>query len=312
MALTSAVESSGQASVTLYDLQDPKSPRILCRLEPASQPWFLSSGEVAYIVRQPAGAASQLVRLKLGEGTPELMVAGSLRTYAVAAEGKTLAYEDERGLWLKQGDVLPFQLRPLLRAQGADFSGYAYQAGVRFSSSARYLMDISTNALKLQVFDVRATPPTAWTAPPGTIFNFKAMATWSALGDRLYFRDSTGVFTWDPPAAILPLPQAPPWYDPAPSPDGALIAYAVRVLELAEPHIEVRDLKAGTVTRLLPRFRSHPAFVAPRTLWLQEEEPGFGPAPSRTTGRLFAYDLDRQQEVLLMVRSQLVADVWPR
>lgn len=311
LALVNAFETTGRTTVTVYDVQDPRTPRSLCTLDDAAGARFISGREISFETRDlPTTRPNRLRRLKLGSAPVEtVLTANEIHGHAWSADGSALAFEVEGGLWLKRGNGEPTRLRGPLFAQGTDFAVYAYQVEIRFSPSGRYLFDINVPALTLQVFDVTTGAP-IWTAPKGSVFNFAAMAAWRSRGSQLYFRDGSGVRTWDPPTSVQLAYSGLLWYDPSFSPDGRLVAYTVRELQSSKPHVEVRDLESGKVTVLPVPSRSHPIFISSGVIWYQEEAPGPGLPSSVPTRRTMAFDLETKQETVLPL-STLPADVWP-
>ncbi len=314
LALVNAFEPAGRTTLTVYDVQDPSNPRSLCALDDVSEGKFISGREISFLARDvPTTWPNRLLRLTLGSAPVEtVLTANDIRGYAWSPDGSALAFEAEGGLWLKRGSAAPARLRERLAAQGADFAVYAYQVETRFSPSGRYLFDINVPALTLQVFDV-TTGSLVWAAPHGSVlnFNYPAMGAWRSRGNQLYFRDGTGVRTWEPPTSVKLAYSGLLWYDPSFSPDGRLVAYTVRDLPSAKPQVELRHLESGKVTVLPAASRSHPMFLSSSVIWYQEEAPGSGLPPSVPTRRTMAFDFETNQETLLPLAS-LPSDVWPR
>jgi hypothetical protein len=144
-------------------------------------------------------------------------------------------------------------------------------------------------------------PPSAgWGAQGGP-----RMAVWSPTSDQLYYEQQGSVWRWTPGAGVAQLKSGLKWIDPAISPDGRRIAYAVRGLDgLSIVHImdATNGADQGTVSS---EGRKRPFFLTNDLIWLKGDERGCT-VNNRST---FVYDLRDQTET----QSSLVQvwSTWP-
>jgi hypothetical protein len=141
----------------------------------------------------------------------------------------------------------------------------------------------------------------AFLPPSGTSTN-ATMAVWARGSDRLFYRDQSGVRSWDATAtAVGTLIAGLRWYDPAVSADGNSIAFT-EFDTRGVPHVRTYDLTRHQVSATGSLPRSHPIFLTSDTIWNLEEQPCTGEClggPTTTTGKVFAYNLRTNAETAL-------------
>lgn len=331
-----------QPGFVIEDLADLTHPVVVCRLPDATSAVFASPKEISYAYavspRQPGEPAMAIARTNLLDLTSEVVVTvqGNILNFAWSPDGSTLAYIEDTGLpaggaggshrlWLKQGDGAPRALTPLRPVFGRDGS-IADQVGVMFSPDGNYLAMVDTYASvpgntdnELAYFQVRAAltdwslalVPGGGVAGAGKGYPTITMATWSSQVSTLYWHDAEGIESWDPHAGSGIFIKGLTWYRPSVSPNGRLIAYTALDAQ-SKPHIEVRDLAAGTVRILPGTMRADPMFWSDTVLLQRGSSANVGaPGPPYfSSGRVYAVDLSTNRESLMPFAAPL--DRWPR
>jgi WD40 repeat protein len=335
------IDWSGKDQVLLDSFRDPTHPVPLCATSRAYDIRFISRTEIGFASNSspqaPIGGTTTIGRMSLTDPKPVAVVVakGEVTDLAWSPDGSSLAYllytwasasgsGPANQLWLKTGSAAPRALTPLIPLSVRDGS-IDDQVLVRFSHDGRYLLLVDTLVAGVAPatadqasFQVRSVPDgkLAW-VPPGALGvldksnSYVTMASWSHRADRIYYRDATGVHTWDPPRSVDAMFDGPAsWYSPSLSQDDRFVAYAVNLG--GQPHVEVRDLLTGAV-RIVPGIRGAPFFVSD-SLLLEAEyfpEPWLGSAPLyRETGSDFLFDLRTNAEIDLVAVSNPV-DYWP-
>ena len=330
----------GPLQVLLDSFHDPAHPTTLCTLAGAYNVRFISGTEIGYVtlsLNNLTEGTSVISRMNLADLKPVFVVAvqGYVMDLAWSPDGSSVAYlvqvnapglgsGSANQLWLKAGDAEPRAITPLMPLFGRGGST-SDETIVLFSRDGKYLLMVDTfvdgpapASPDLAHFQVRSmpagnllwVPPSALTTGDKIGFSFVTMAAWSRTSDRLYYRDQTGVHTWDPPSSVGTLVAGLSWFSPSVSPDGRFVAYAVNMGD--QPHVEVRDLVSNKV-QVIPGVRGAPLFVG-GSMFFQAEyvlgQQGPGP-PYVQTGRDFVFDLRTNVETPLPVTVNLT-DYWPR
>jgi hypothetical protein len=141
------------------------------------------------------------------------------------------------------------------------------------------------------------TPPAAGWGPAGG----PRMAIWSPVSDQLYYEQQGNLWTWTPAAGASQLKSGVRWIDPAISPDGKRIVYAVRGANgLSIVHLMDAAIGADLGT-LSTDARARPFFLTNDLVWLKGDERGCTVNQPST----FVYDLRDQTET-----QSILDQVW--
>ena len=301
---------------------------------------FISRTEIGYAtsssLNDPIRGTTVIGRMSLSDLKPVAVVEvpGMVMDFAWSPDGSSVAYllyVDAPGLgsgnanqlWIKRGTAAPRALTPLIPLYGRGGS-ISDETIIRFSPDGKYLLMVDTfvtsgppGSPELAPFQVRSVQDGSlvWAAPsalqPTGKFQFVTMAVWLHQTDRIYYRDSVGVQTWDAPSTDRTIYPGLGWYSPSISPDDRLVAYTVD-LE-AQPHVEVRELATKTF-RVIPGVRGSPFFLANNLLLVAEyapsPQPGLGVQAYSQTGRAFVFDLRTSTETPVPMLNPI--DYWPR
>jgi hypothetical protein len=322
-------------------LHDPVHPTHLCTIDGASNVKFISRTEIGFVtnpsLNNPMESTSLIQRMNLTDLNPVAVVAvqGMVMDMAWSPDGASVAYlvytyapglgsGDANQLWLKTGNAPPRALTPLIPLFGRGGS-ISDQILVRFSHDGKYLVMVDTfvngpapASLDLAHFQVRAMPAgnLVWVPPAalgsGTkISSFVTMAAWAGTADRLYYRDSAGVHSWEPPATVQSVTGLKDWFSASVSPDDRFVAYTMNLD--TQPQAEVFDVISKAV-RFLPGTRVASFFVSSTTLlegvYGPSNEQGLGTLPYKQIGSAL-FDLNTNLETPVSVLINPV-DFWPR
>jgi hypothetical protein len=326
---------------TLIDsFANPTKPVTLCSLSPeAGSPKFISATEIGYATANatsdPNVNITTIQRLSLSSGSKPVTVAtvqGNVMDVAWSPDASSFAYLTYvtaanvgsgagNQLWLKSGSAAPKPVSPLIPLFGRDGS-VSDETIVRFSRDGKYLLMVDsfvTGAApaleKLAAFQVISVqdgglvwvPPSALGASGNKGGPFITMAVWSQTSDRLYYRDLTGVHTWDPPTTLGIMAAGLVWYSPSMSPDGSLLAYANNLT--TQPRIEIRNVANGSI-RVLAGLKGEPLLLSDQQMieahYIRNTQ--FGP-PYTATG-YYILDLLTNKETAIP-GIYLPMDSWP-
>jgi WD40-like Beta Propeller Repeat len=324
---------AGGTGYRIADLSNPANPTNLCALDGGVRDiTFISKTEIGFALssssNDPIRGTTQLERMSLVDLkiTSVVSFPGDALAIAWSPDGTTVAYlvyteEPANRLWIKVGDATPTALTPPIPLFGRDGS-INDQLAVRFSSDGKYLLMVDTwvsgaapSSPDQATVQVRSmpdgrlvwVPPSALQASGGKGGPFITMAAWSHLSNRLYYRDSTGIHTWDSPSTVGDLAPGLVWLAPSISPDDRVIAYMAYVD--GQPRIEIRNLASGS-TRNVPGTTGYPTMLTNSSIYGRHMAPNdqMGPPYLETTG--FEFDLQTGQEVEVPNLPGLV-DTWP-
>jgi hypothetical protein len=274
---------------------------------------FISAQKIAYIDSSNQGT-SRIISFDLSShaSTVEVSATGQVLALAYSHDGSRLAYLEHDAssgkatLHIRSGDQeTKLSLNPI-PGRGVSRDD---QVRLEYAPDDHFLLMVDTfvgnqgTAPETGQFLVLRTGDNtvAFVPPSGTSTN-ATMAVWARGTDRLYYRDQSGVRSWDAAAtSVGTLVAGLRWYDPAASPDGHAIAFADFDTGFV-PHARVYDLTGHQVNPTSGQARSHPVFVTPDTLWYLEEQPCSGEClggPTSTTGKVFAYNVKTKSETAL-------------
>ncbi|HEV2027088.1 MAG TPA: hypothetical protein VGS16_00980 [Candidatus Dormibacteraeota bacterium] len=218
-------------------------PTPLCTIDGAYNVRFISGTEIGFVtnpsMNDPTSNTSLIQRMNLADLKPVSVAAvpGTVMDLAWSPDGSSVAYlvdtnapglgsGNANQLWLKTGSAPPRALTPLIPLFGRGGS-ISDQILVRFSHDGKYLLVVDTYvngpapvSPDLAHFQVRAmpagnlvwVPPTALGYGDKIGFSFVTMAAWARTSDRLYYRDSAGVHSWDPPATVETMAGLKDWF----------------------------------------------------------------------------------------------------
>jgi hypothetical protein len=333
-----------QPPLLLNSLRDPAHPITLCTIQGTYGVRFISATEIGYVtnasLNSPAEGRSVIMRMSLTDLKPVAVdsVEGQVMDMAWSPDGSSVAYLVDANapglgsgsanrLWIKTGTASPRALTPLIPLFGRGGS-ISDETKVRFSSDGQYQLMVDTyvatgpaaspdQARDMAPFQIRSVLDGSfvWAAPsalraPGK-YQFATMAAWLHQADRLYYRDSAGVQTWDRPSSDGTIYPGLAWYSPSISPDDRLVAYTVDLD--AQPHVEVREL-ATKAFRVIPGIRAAPFFLSSNLLFVAEYAPStqYGPGvpPYSPNGRAVVIDLRTNVETPVPMINPI--DYWPR
>ena len=307
--------SGGSSSdIFLYDSAS-SAPQRLVSLQSgfAPEPRFISAQKIAYIDSSNQGT-SRIMSFDLSSraSTVEVSAPGQVMALAYSHDGSRLAYLEHDAssgkatLHIRSGDQ---ETKLSLNAIPGRGLSHDDQVRLEYAPDDHFLLMIDTfvgnqgTAPETGQFLVLRTGDNtvAFVPPSGTSTN-ATMAVWARGTDRLYYRDQSGVRSWDAAAtSVGTLVAGLRWYDPAVSPDGGAIAFADFDTRFV-PHVRVYDLTGHQVNPTSSQARSHPVVVTPDTLWYLEEQPCSGEClggPTTTTGKVFAYNVKTKNETAL-------------
>ncbi|HEV2217134.1 MAG TPA: hypothetical protein VGV88_06130 [Candidatus Dormibacteraeota bacterium] len=310
-------------------LSDPLHPTVVCTLNNAFPRTFISANEVSLTTNSsgndPIDGQTTVQRLKLATGAQPVNVVtfpGDAVAMGFSPDGTSLAYlayTNEPGntnrLWLKVGDSPARALTPLIPLLGRDGS-LDDQLLVQFSPDGKYVLMVDTwvagpapASPDLAMMQVRSTadgslvwvPPAALQISGNKGGSSITMAAWSHTGDRVFYRDSSGVHVWDPSGNVSMMAAGLSWSWPSVAPDDSVIAYPVGVV--TAPSIEVRNLTTSTVTPI-DGPRGYAVLLSATTMLEAHMVPDTQMGPPFVPGAWFVWNLATGSETELPAATQ--------
>ncbi len=312
--LLSVMTASG-TDIMLHDSAS-SAPQKLVSIAAGTPPQqrFISDHQIAYVETTNQGT-SRIMTLDLATRQPvlEVSAAGYVPAFAYKHDGSALAYLVHDPLtgkaalhWRANGQDTSYGLNTVPgRGVGPDD-----ELRLQYSPDDKYLLMVDTfvgqqaQAPETGQFIVfRADNTVAFVPPSGTSSN-ATQAAWSRQTNRLYYRDASGIRTWDAEVhEVNTLAPGVHWYEPSPSADGHWIAYTT-IDARAVPHVKLIDLTSAHTLDVSAQPRSHAVFVSPDTILYLEEAPcateclGGG---YQTTGKILTYNLTTKTESALPI-----------
>jgi hypothetical protein len=273
---------------------------------------FISAQKIAYVdSTNPTSARIITMDLSTRASTTELTASGNVPAFAYSHDGATLAYllhsaDGKAGLHVRRGGQETTLNLNAIPGRGV---GRDDELRLEFAPDDKYLLMVDTFVGSQgqapetgQFLVLRAADNTVAFLPPAGVSANATMATWARHGDRLYYRDQAGVRTWDAGTTTVgTLATALHWYDPAPSPDDAWLAFTDIDAQFV-PRVRLYDLQHGQVVATVTAPRSHPIFITADTIWYLEEQACQGEClggPSQPSGKVLAYNLKSKAETSL-------------
>jgi dipeptidyl aminopeptidase/acylaminoacyl peptidase len=311
-----SVTTSAGLDIVLYDSAS-SAPQKLVSIPAGTpaQPRFVSDHEIAYVETTNQGT-SRIMKLDLTSRQPvvDLSAPAYVPAFAYKHDGSALAYllhDPSTGKaalhWRTNGHDTTYGLNNVPgRGVGPDD-----EVRLQYSPDDKYLLMVDTfvgqqaQAPETGQFLVfRADKTVAFVPPSGTSTN-ATHAVWSKQTNRLYYRDASGIRTWDAEVhSVGTLVSGVHWYEPSPSADGRWIVYTT-IDALSVPHVKLLDLStAGSSDVSAQAPRSHAIFVGANTIFYLEEAPctteclGGG---YQSTGKILTYSLTTKAESALPI-----------
>jgi hypothetical protein len=286
------VTISGRSGVFLRDYADEANPQNFCSFGEG-----IAVGEILdphhVVITSPVQAVVELPSARvfeLGLGGPLVAVAPDLSQALWVSRSSPPTLHDS---W-DAGNV-DIQAYPPARSTCPDTDSVS-RAGAfsRDGHNGYALWNQGPNAATyLNVVGNRA-PVFALVPPAGGWGRLGGprMAVWSPVSDQLYYEQQGNVWRWSASAGAAQLKAGVSWIDPAISPDGKRIAFAVRDSNgVSIVHIidATTGAEQGTVST---DGRSRPFFLSDDLIWVKGDQKGCA-GGNRST---FVYDLRDQTE----------------
>jgi hypothetical protein len=286
------VTIQGRTGVFLRDYADEASPQNFCSFgESVTVTGILDPHHV--VISSPVAAVVELPSaqvFELGIGGKLVAVASDLSQVMWVSRSSPPTLHDSWDAGNVVVQVYPAAATTCADADTVSRSGAfsrdghnGYALGDQGPKTASYLNVVGNRA---PVFAL-VPPGGGWGRLGGP-----RMAVWSPVSDQLYYERQGSVWRWNPAAGAAQLKPGVSWIDPAISPDGTKIAYAVRGSNgVSIVHIidAASGVDQGTVSA---DARSRPFFLTNDLIWLKGDQKGCS-AGNRST---FVYDLRDQTE----------------
>ena len=286
------VTIAGRAGVFLRDYADSASPQNFCSFgsgiavsEILDPHHVVITSPVQAVVELPSGQA-----FELGIGGKLVAVAPDLSQVLWTSRSRPSTLHDSWDSGNVEVQTYPAAGKPCGDADTASRSGafsrdahFGYASWDQGPTAPTYLNAVGNRA---PVFAL--VPPSGGWGPQGG----PRMAVWSPVSDQLYYQQQGNVWRWTPAAGASQLKSGLKWIDPAISPDGKRIAYAVRESNGVSV-VHVMDAATGADQGTVSADgRKRPFFLTNDLIWLKNDEKGCSVGKQST----FVYDLRDQTE----------------
>ncbi|GAC1482347.1 MAG: hypothetical protein PVSMB9_08060 [Candidatus Dormibacteria bacterium] len=312
MLFTAASTTSND--IFLYDSAS-SAPQRLVSLPagPPPEPRFISAQKVAYIDSTNQGTSKIMsFDLSTHATVADVSATGYVPAFAYSHDGSKLAYLEHDAAAGKAtlhirsgGQDTPISLNPVV-GRGVSRDD---EVRLEYAPDDHFLLMLDTfvggqgqTPETGQFLVLRTGDNTVAFLPPSATSANATMALWGRGADRLYYRDQSGIRSWDAAATAIGTTVAGlHWYDPAVSLDGKSFAFT-DIDSHSIPHVRIYDLAGHQVIPGSSQPRSHPIFVSADTVWYLEEQPCTGEClggSTTTTGKAFAYNLKTNSETAL-------------
>jgi WD40-like Beta Propeller Repeat len=277
---------------------------------------FVSLTRISYLAN--LGDTQALYLFDLSTGTTSLIhlwhtIGAGGSPYAWSPDGQKLTYlssetTDVRWHLLSAAGDKTLASFGIAAARDWSFDNDVVMVG--FSADGQYVAvedtyTAQTGTPTIQVVRV-SDGKTVYTVTDGT------MATWRAIGARLYFRTTAGVQMWEATGKVVTVLAGTQWIDPWPSSDGNHIAFT-SLNPLGNHLVSILDTNSDSVTQPSSEPRAKPAFLKANLVWYVGEVPctsttcRLGDPPPRTS-TTYIYDLAGAESPSI---DQLFFDSWP-
>jgi hypothetical protein len=278
---------------------------------------FVSLTRISYLVN--LGDTQALYLFDMSTGTTSLVHVwnsigwGGSSPYAWSPDGQKLTYlssETTDVRWHLLSAAGDKTLASFGNAATRDWSFDSDVVMVGFSADGKYVVAEDTVAAQtgtptIQVVRV-SDGETVYTTTDGT------MATWGAIGARLYFRTTGGVQLWEATGKVITVLGGTQWIDPWPSSDGHYIAFSS--LNPQGNHlVSILDTNKGSIAEASSEPRAKPAFLKADLIWYVGEASCTPTtcevsSPPPRTGMTYIYDIAGGESASI---DNLVFDSWP-
>jgi hypothetical protein len=209
---------------------------------------------------------------------------------------------------LKRGAAAPVALTAPIEFGGRGLNADD-EMSMDFSPDDQFLLVVDTAASRLEVFRT-IDGAVVYRAPSGGAGGLRTMGVWAHQTVKMYFRNNSGVYSWDPAGGISSYLPGLSWLDPAFTADDRYVAYAVYAAD-RRPHVEIRDVSTGSVISSSP-LRDIPIFLSATTLLLTELKPcDTCIGPFNWSGRTLVFHSDTRAESDLGISGWTFSAFWP-
>jgi hypothetical protein len=294
---------------------------LLTPLAGAGNLTFLSANMIGYVSANgssdsPRSAITSIGRtldLVTGQSTDVVTATGLVLAFSWSHDRSMVAYmtdtTDVHQWWLKRGGAAPVALTAPIQflGRGGDANDEVLMA---FSADDQYVLVVDTTVDRLQVFRT-IDGAVVYRAPSGGAGGLRTMGVWAHQTTKMYFRNNSGVYSWDPAGGISSYLPGLSWLDPSFTADDRYVTYSVYAAD-RRPHAEIRDVSTGSVISSSP-LRDIPILLSATTLLLTELKPCDACiGPFNWTGRTLVFHPDTRAESDLGIGGWIFSAFWPQ